>query len=88
VSTKKWTRAKEFVEWLWVCLNGDEDITRSRFRSGKGFLLYIAQTYDSMQPHLKGLHLAEEAWRPNRDVNGWKQGPSEDDGEDSDSEGG
>jgi hypothetical protein len=86
VSTQKWRRAKEFVEWLGVCLNGEEVMTRARFRSGKGFLLYIAQTYDSMQPHLKGLHLAEEAWRPNRDVNGWKHGSGEGDAEGSDSE--
>jgi hypothetical protein len=57
VSTKKWLRAKEFVEWSRVCLNGEKVITRARFRSGKGFLLYIAQTYDSMQPHLKGLQI-------------------------------
>jgi hypothetical protein len=25
-----------------------------------------------MQPHLKGLHLAEDAWRPNRGADGWK----------------
>jgi hypothetical protein len=58
---------------LWLCLGSNEEITRARYRSGKGFLLHLAQTYDFMQPHLKGLHLAEDAWRPNRGLDGWKQ---------------
>jgi hypothetical protein len=73
VSLAKWTKAKAFVDWLWACLGSDEEITRARYRSGKGFLLHLSQTYDFMQPHLKGLHLAEDAWRPNRGVDGWKR---------------
>jgi hypothetical protein len=73
VSQKKWDRAKEFLHWLDECLRGGKSIERVRFRSGKGFLLHLSQTYEFMQPHLKGLHLAEEAWRKDRDPEGWKR---------------
>jgi hypothetical protein len=46
-------------------------LEHKRFRSGKGFLVHVAQTYDFVQPYLKGFHLAEEAWRPGRDPAGW-----------------
>jgi hypothetical protein len=43
-----------------------------KFRSGKGFLLHVAQTFDIAQPYLKAFHLAENMWRPGRDSKGWK----------------
>jgi hypothetical protein len=35
-----------------------------KFRSGKGFLLHVAQTFDIAQPYLKSFHLAENMWHP------------------------
>jgi hypothetical protein len=51
----------------------DTKILRGDFLSGVGFLLHIAQTYEFMQLYLKGFHLAAEAWREDRDAEGWKQ---------------
>ena len=36
------------------------------------FLIYVAMTYTSLIPYLKGIHLTLNSWRPGRDKNGWK----------------
>jgi hypothetical protein len=38
----------------------------------RGFLIYVSRTYKAMVPYLKGLHLTLDAWRPNRDEEGWR----------------
>ena len=38
----------------------------------RGFLLYVTRTYPSMVPYLKGIHLTLDSWRPQRDMEGWK----------------
>ena len=37
-----------------------------------GFLVYVAMTYSSLMPYLKGLYLLLNSWRKNRDDEGWK----------------
>ena len=37
-----------------------------------GFLVYVAMTYSSLMPYLKGLYLSLNSWRKNRDNEGWK----------------
>ena len=37
-----------------------------------GFLVYVAMTYSSLMPYLKGLYLSLNSWRKNRDDEGWK----------------
>ena len=41
--------------------------------SATGFLIYVAMTYPSLKPYLKGLYLTLNSWRPNRDHHGWKK---------------
>ena len=36
-----------------------------------GFLVYVSMTYSSMVPYLKGIYLTLNAWRPDRDKEGW-----------------
>ena len=36
-----------------------------------GFLVYVSMTYSSMVPYLKGIYLTLNAWRPDRDSEGW-----------------
>ena len=36
-----------------------------------GFLVYVAMTYTSMVPYLKGIYLTLNSWRPDRDLEGW-----------------
>jgi hypothetical protein len=72
LSQEKWDRTKLFLEWVWLGLSQHHGFDRKLFRSGKGFLVHVAQTYDFVQPYLKGFHLTEEAWRGHRDTEGWK----------------
>ena len=36
-----------------------------------GFLVYVAQTYTTFVPYLKGLYLTLNSWRPGLDEEGW-----------------
>jgi hypothetical protein len=74
VSQKKWDKAKAFLLWLTGELGKPRpQIERARFRSGKGFLVYMSQCYEFMQPYMKGFHLSEDSWRPGRNAQGWKE---------------
>jgi hypothetical protein len=72
LSQEKWDRTKAFLEWVRQGLSQHHGLDCKLFRSGKGFLVHVAQTYDFVQPYLKGFHLSEEAWRGHRDSDGWK----------------
>jgi hypothetical protein len=73
VGQSKWDKAKRFLEQVRDAYEEETKILRGDFLSGTGFLLHIAQTYEFMQPYLKGFHLAAEAWREDRDAEGCKQ---------------
>jgi len=47
-------------------------LNRSKLGSQRGFLVYVARTYPQFVPYLKGIHATIEAWRPDRDSDGWK----------------
>ena len=73
VDPKKWEKAKEFLHWVWDSIEkGNGLLERKRFRSGKGFLVHMSTCYEYIQPYLKGFHLSEDAWRADRDSEGWK----------------
>jgi hypothetical protein len=38
-----------------------------------GFIVYVAMTYTSMIPYLKGIYLTLNPWRGNRNKDGWKE---------------
>ena len=40
--------------------------------SNVGFIVYVAMTYTSMIPYLKGIYLTLNSWRGNRNKDGWK----------------
>jgi hypothetical protein len=77
LSQAKWDRAKEFLAWLHLAISEGEPIQHQRFRSGKGFLVHVSQTYDFVTPYLKGFHLSEDGWRPGRDRDGWQTNTNE-----------
>jgi hypothetical protein len=74
VSQDKWEKGQRLAEELWEMNRGyDQEKTlldRHRLESIRGFLLYLTRTYPNMTPHLKGLHLSIDGWRPDRDVDG------------------
>jgi hypothetical protein len=38
-----------------------------------GFIVYVAMTYTSMIPYLKGIYLTLNSWRGNQNKDGWKE---------------
>lgn len=72
VTQEKWDRAKDFLRWVDQGVRVGIPLDFKKFRSGKGFLLHVTQTFDVARPYLKGFHLAENSWRPGRDAEGWK----------------
>lgn len=79
VATKKWRKAQTFLAAL---PSVGSPFDRNAFRSGLGFLIHLGSVYDFISPYLKAFHLALQAWRPDRDSNGWlidgEVGPSPD----------
>lgn len=59
--------------------DGEVWLPRAILESGRGFLVYVARTYTSMIPYLKGLHLTIDSWRPHRDEDGWRLPSGHDD---------
>ena len=78
ISQEKWDRAIAFMEWVADHIRRKVGMNRKKYRSGKSFLVHLSSTYDWMKSYLKGFHLAEEAWRPGRDEEGWKVDEEED----------
>jgi hypothetical protein len=48
------------------------DLDRKILESVRGFPVYVAQTYTTLRPFLKGLHLTIDGWRPDRDEESWR----------------
>jgi hypothetical protein len=51
-------QVKAFLSWVEDLVHTGTPLDFVKFRSGKGFLLHVAQTFDVAQPYLKGFHLA------------------------------
>jgi hypothetical protein len=52
-------------------------IDHNALESDHGFLIYVSQTYPSMSPYLKGIHLTLDSWREERRDDGWKRSRNE-----------
>ena len=78
VSQDRWekTRAKVGQIRTWLGSSGDPpSLPRKDLERARGFLVYVALTYTTMTPYLRGIHLTLESWRPDRDEDGWRQVP-------------
>ena len=77
-SESKWIKARTLVDN--IILELDENLTdnpiyhlnHKQLEKSRGFLVYLTQTYPSLNPYLKGIHLTLDSWRPHRDDDGWK----------------
>jgi hypothetical protein len=69
------------IDWMWRACNGERggDIDEScppgyilhkKMESIWGFLVYVARTYSTMVPYLKGIHLTLDSWRDGRGLDG------------------
>jgi hypothetical protein len=52
-------------------------VPHKQLESIRGFLVYVARTYATMVPYLKGVHLTLDFWRAGRGKDGW---PHDDEG--------
>lgn len=69
---EKWDKAKGHIQWIADNLNNKDGLDNKMLKSIRGFLVYVARTYCSMVPYLKGLHATIDSWRAGRNVDGWK----------------
>jgi hypothetical protein len=73
VSQEKWDKMRGIIFGLCNVLeNQGGRFKHSDLLSDRGFLIYVARTYKSMRPYLKGLNLTIDRWRPGCDKQGWK----------------
>jgi len=68
---------KAKIDWIWkevqdIRVGNKAAMDYKTLESYRGFLIYVAQTYTTLVPYLKGIHLTLDSWRPNQDDDGWK----------------
>jgi hypothetical protein len=54
-----------------------QGVDHKALESDRGFLIYVSQTYPSMVPYRKGIHLILDSWREGRREDGWKRSRKE-----------
>ena len=57
IPVEYWNKAKGMVTWLHQQLISGSLIYHATLESYRGTLVYISQTYPSLTPYLKGIHL-------------------------------
>jgi len=78
VTQELWDKTKAKIDWIWKEVQEiragikTDHMDYKTLESYRGFLIYVAQTYTTLVPYLKGIHLTLDSWRPNRDDDGWK----------------
>jgi len=72
VTLTKWQRMQSLIDELWV-MTSAEELPHKRLEQIRGFLVYVTRTYRWLTPYLKGLHLTLDAWRSDRDEEGWRK---------------
>jgi hypothetical protein len=68
----KWDKMKEQVHQLLQLVDAGQDLDRKTLESVCGSLVYLQRTYPAITPYVKGFHLSIDAWRPDRDTDGWR----------------
>ena len=68
----RWDKAKHYIVKLADELKISGRFETKHFLSGRGFMVCVSMTCDFVVPFLKGFHLTADAWRPDRDAQGWK----------------
>jgi hypothetical protein len=68
----KWDKTRDHLAWIKANVGNEDGMNGKVLKSIRGFLVYVARTYPSMTPYLKGIHATIDSWRPGRDTDGWK----------------
>ena len=69
---EKWEKTQMCIRWVAENMSNPVGLNLKTLKSYRGFLVYVARTYPSMVPYLKGVHATIDSWRPGRDCDGWK----------------
>jgi len=69
---EKWDKTKQILQWAKEHVDSGTPMVRKLFRSKTGFLLHTVDTYDVGSPYLQGFFLSLNAWRPDRDADGYR----------------
>jgi hypothetical protein len=70
---EKWDKTRAHIQWMTDNIGKKEGLDMKKMQSVRGFLVYVARTYPSIVPYLKGVHATIDSWRPGRDKDGWKE---------------
>jgi len=68
----KWDKAKGMLNEMLARVRAGEPLDCKTLEQHRGSLVHIQQTYPTITPYLKGLHLMIDSWRDGRDSAGWK----------------
>lgn len=71
-TSKKWQRGVDSLEWLSNMFETSSSVPTSELRRIAGVWVDITSIYPEGRPYLKGMFNAMEAFRSNRDVDGWR----------------
>ena len=72
-SQDKWAKTKQLLVETKELIDKDSNkLPRKRLEQIRGFLNYVAQTYELLALHLIGYHITIMDWRKNRDQDGWR----------------
>jgi hypothetical protein len=71
ISHNKWDTVKRLLQSLRTKLEESLWVDHNELEKTWGFLIYVSRMYPPMNPFLKGPHLTIDAWRPERDDEGW-----------------
>ena len=72
VSEERWLKTKRILQWMTKEMDTDGSLEFKTLEGYRGFLVYVARTYPSASPYLKGIHQTLDSWRPWRRDDGWK----------------
>lgn len=75
VTQARWDKTRKLIRSIheeMMSSGAEKKLKRVTLGSKRGFLVYVARTYDFLKPYLKGIHATMESWRPDRDGEGWK----------------
>jgi hypothetical protein len=75
LSQDRWDRLRGYLWWIRDHLEDPLGLDRREFLRARGFIVYASMTYTFAVPFLKGIHLTVDAWRSDRDAEGWKIRP-------------
>lgn len=72
ISLERWTKAKGTIQWISEASKLGKEINFKTLERYRGYLIYISQTYPTITPFLKGIHLTLDSWRHWWDGESWE----------------